>query len=371
MTQQASHAWPTKRLRFAADINPAPPSRDALPDDAEVSFLPMEAIGEDGSLRLNAPRVAGEVREGYSYFADGDVAFAKVTPCFENGKGALMQGLAGGHGFGTTELTVLRPKAALDARFLHYFLSSPLFRLPGAGAMTGAGGLKRVPEEFTRNTQIPLPALKVQRRVANHLDRETARIDALIEKKTRFIELLREKRQALVTHAVTQGLDLQMPTKSIESDWLTCVPCRWHSIPLKYCTELLKDGTHLPPERVSAGVPLLSVRNLANGGFIRRDDDSLIAREDFEVLCRAFVPEAGDVMLAVVGATLGKCATVPPNFGEFHIQRSLAIFRGKSGLILNEWLRWTLTSSGFQSLLWEHAGFSAQPGIYLGTLGNR
>jgi type I restriction enzyme S subunit len=227
-----------------ASVNPLPPSRQALPDDADVSFLPMEAIGEDGSLRLDACRQVADVRAGYSYFADGDVAFAKVTPCFENGKGALMRGLAGGQGFGTTELTVLRPGPQLDARFLHYFLQSPRFRQPGAGAMTGAGGLKRVPEEFTRNTLVPLPALQVQRRVAVFLDRETARIDALIEKKTRFIELLREKRQALITQAVTKGLDPSVTQKDSGVGWLGKIPAHWRVVPVRHVARM--ESGHTP-----------------------------------------------------------------------------------------------------------------------------
>lgn len=101
--------WEVKRLRFLAALNP--PVRHDIQDkdDLEVSFLPMEQVGVDGSLNLESTRPVGQVKSGYSYFEDGDVAFAKVTPCFENGKGALMRQLVEGVGFGTTEITVLRP----------------------------------------------------------------------------------------------------------------------------------------------------------------------------------------------------------------------------------------------------------------------
>ncbi|HBN8610191.1 TPA: hypothetical protein L3735_001888 [Pseudomonas aeruginosa] len=213
--------WQVVRMRYAATLNP-PVRSDLLEDpDQEVSFLPMEAIGEDGSLNLEQNRPVADVRNGYSYFEDGDVAFAKVTPCFENGKGALMQGLQCAAGFGTTELTVLRPNsAAADASYINYIVQSSSFRAFGAGAMTGAGGLKRVPDEFTRNFPVSLPGPGEQRVIASHLDRETARIDALVEKKTRFIELLREKRQALITHAVTKGLDPNVKMKDSGVEWL-------------------------------------------------------------------------------------------------------------------------------------------------------
>lgn len=287
--------WQLARLRHVAAINPLPDNA-ALQDDAEVSFLPMEAIGENGSLSLERVRPVGEVRAGYSYFADGDVAFAKVTPCFENGKGALMRDLTGGVGFGTTELTVLRPGPELDARFLHYFITSPTFRGPGAGAMTGAGGLKRVPEEFTRNMRLPLPPLPVQRQIAKALDRETARIDALIAKKTRFIELLREKRQALITQAVTQGLDPAVPMKDSRVEWLGQVPVHWRVSPLKYIAQV---QTGVAKGKDTAGrktieVPYLRVANVQDG-YLDLNEIATI-EIDADDLPR-YLLQAGDVLM--------------------------------------------------------------------------
>jgi type I restriction enzyme S subunit len=202
--------WEIKRLRFAVTLNPS--IRPDLQEDptCEVSFLPMEAIGEDGSLRLEQSRAVQDVRNGYSYFEDGDVAFAKVTPCFENGKGALMQGLQCAAGFGTTELTVMRPlQDFMDARHLSYIVQSTQFRSLGAAAMTGAGGLKRVPDEFTRNFLVALPPRPERELIGDHLDREATRIDALLRKTERSIELLKERRTALITAAVTGQIDLR------------------------------------------------------------------------------------------------------------------------------------------------------------------
>ena len=198
-----------KRLKYVADLNPA--SRQDLLEapDTEVSFLPMEAIGEGGSLNLDETRPVSDVRNGYSYFENGDVAFAKVTPCFENGKGALMSGLEAGAGFGTTELTVLRARQGTSARFLHYVVQSSKFRQLGAAAMTGAGGLKRVPNEFTRDFKAFWPPLPEQTRIANFLDEQTARIDALIAEKERLDGLLGEYRSSLITATVTGHVDVE------------------------------------------------------------------------------------------------------------------------------------------------------------------
>lgn len=111
--------WEVKRGRFCADVNPQP--LRSLHPDSETSFVPMEAVGEYGGLNLDQTRYVFEVNSGYTEFKDGDVVVAKITPCFENGKGALATGLLNGIGFGTTELHVLRPFANLDVRFLFYF----------------------------------------------------------------------------------------------------------------------------------------------------------------------------------------------------------------------------------------------------------
>ena len=101
--------WQVRRLRPLVQLNP---STREIPREAyatEASFLPMEAIGEQGELDLSRARPVNEVVASYSYFRDGDIAIAKVTPCFENGKGAILQNLQNGIGFGTTELTYCVP----------------------------------------------------------------------------------------------------------------------------------------------------------------------------------------------------------------------------------------------------------------------
>ena len=136
--------WEVKRIRFVANLNPAKLDIANIKHDVIVSFIPMEAIGDDGSINLEKEKPIGELESGYTYFRDGDVAIAKITPCYENGKGALMRGLKNGIGFGTTELIVARPKSAkITSSFLNYIFISPDFRSLGESRMYGAGGQKR------------------------------------------------------------------------------------------------------------------------------------------------------------------------------------------------------------------------------------
>lgn len=232
--------WRLVRLRFVARLNPSRTELAGLDRDLEVSFLPMEAIGEDGTLSLERTRPIGEVETGYSFMREGDVILAKITPCFENGKGAIASGLHHGVAFGTTELIVARPRVdvCLD-RFLHWLFVSPAFRKLGEASMYGAGGQKRVPDDFVRDFRIAFPTLPEQRTIAAFLDRETAKIDALVAQQERLIALLAEKRRAVISHAVTKGLDPNAPMKDSGIAWLGEVPAHWQVAKLGRYLEIL------------------------------------------------------------------------------------------------------------------------------------
>ena len=253
--------------------------------------------------------------------------------------------------------------------YYHYLLRSNeyigYFKTFSSGVIDSR--LRLYPEVFGRLTAI-VPPLNEETQIARFLDHETAKIDGLIREQERLIGLLQEKRQAVISHAVTKGLKPDVPMKDSGVEWLGRVPAHWTSSSIKRFCSLVKDGTHLPPPRVSEGIPLLSVRNIVGGEFVRRSDDSKISENDYVALCRSFTPQQRDVLLAIVGATLGKTAIISDAMGHFHIQRSLALFRADASKLNPHWLHWVFQSAGFQSLLWEYAGFSAQPGIYLGTL---
>ena len=195
--------WEVKRGRFCMYVNPRSNKLPILDLDDDVSFVPMEAIGENGGLQLGQTRSISDVGSGYTEFDNGDVIVAKITPCFENGKGALAVALKNGAAFGTTEMHVLRARQGLDNRLLFYLTISTHFRSQGEGSMYGAGGQKRVPPEFCKDFYAPLPPLYEQTAIADFLDRETGRIDTLVAKKQTLIERLKEKRTALITALVT------------------------------------------------------------------------------------------------------------------------------------------------------------------------
>lgn len=304
--------WNVKRLRHVATLNPSKSETAELPPDAELSFLPMEAIGEDGSLDLERTRPLTEVTSGYTYFREGDVTIAKITPCFENGKGAIMRGLVGGHGFGTTELIVCRPKAEeTSCDYLHWIFVSAPFRKLGEGAMYGAGGQKRVPDDFVREFSTAFPPLPEQTAIAAFLDRETAKIDALVAEQQNLIALLKEKRQALISHAVTKGLNPNAPMKDSGVEWLGEVPAHWEVTPLKHVTASMKAGpfgSALTKDMyVSSGYRVYGQEQVIPGDF--SIGDYYITPEDFAAL-QQYAVASDDVLISCVG-TFGKIAIVP------------------------------------------------------------
>jgi type I restriction enzyme S subunit len=198
--------WILQRLKYSFDLNPSISEIENIAPDELVPFFPMESIGEDGRLSLDYERPYEDVARAYTYFRNGDVIIAKVTPCFENGKGALIQGLKSGFGFGTTELAVLRPKENLDSKYLYYISISQEIRSGGVAYMTGAGGLKRVPDIFYGNLDWPLPPLSEQIQIVNYLDAELGKNEQLRVKAAELIELLKEYRCSLISEAVIGGI---------------------------------------------------------------------------------------------------------------------------------------------------------------------
>lgn len=264
--------WVVKRLRQVARLNPNKSETATLARSTEVTFLPMEAIGEGGALLLDRLRPIGELESGYTYFAEGDVAIAKITPCFENGKGAVMRGLHGGLGFGTTELIVARPHPQLlDSAYLHRIFTSRPFMQQGEASMYGAGGQKRVPDDFVRDFAIALPPLDEQVAIREFLDCETTKIDALVAEQEQLISLLKEKRQAVISHAVTKGLDPSVPMKDSGVEWLGQVPRNWRIARLG---NLFFDVD----ERGSEELPVLSV-SIHNGVSDSELDESELDRK--------------------------------------------------------------------------------------------
>jgi type I restriction enzyme S subunit len=338
--------WEGLRLRFAAMLNPSKQEARLVGEKETVSFLPMEAIGEDGSLILEQEKEIGECLNGYTYFKEGDVCIAKITPCFENGKGAILRDLKGGIGFGTTELIVARPRTEIvKAQFLDYLFRSSTFRSLGEAAMYGAGGQKRVPDSFVRDFASFLPPIAEQSAISAFLDRETAKIDALIAEQQRLIELLQEKRQAVISHAVTKGLNPDAPMKDSGVAWLGEVPQHWEIMGLTKAIGPVVDYRGRTPTKCDSGTLLVTAKNIRNGEIDYSLSEEYVDPVEAEELLQRGRPGLGDVLFTME-APLGQVALVDRE--DIALAQRVVKFRAIRDRMTNSYLMWWLVGSHCQ-----------------------
>jgi len=153
--------WGLTTLGQSCELNPKRPK--GISDELVVSFVPMPAVSEDGHMDCSDKKPYSEVRKGFTYFAEHDVLFAKITPCMENGKGAVAEGLSSCIGAGSTEFHVLRPIAGKSNPYWLYIITMfDNFRKEARKVMTGTGGQLRVPIGFIENYPISLPPIEIQ-----------------------------------------------------------------------------------------------------------------------------------------------------------------------------------------------------------------
>lgn len=354
--------WSQIRGRFVMAVNPSARRARALDETDEVSFVPMEAVGEYGGLELDRTKPLHEIGAGYTAFEEGDVVAAKITPCFENGKGAIARGLKNGVGFGTTELHVLRAGKRLDNQFLFYLTISHVFRMLGESEMYGAGGQKRVPPEFVKDFRIPLPSVDEQKSIVRFLDAKTAQIDELIARKRQLVDKLKEKRQALIARTVTRGLppeaakaaglepNPEMKDSGVE--WLDHVPGHWLVLPLFRIVQSIRTGpfgTQLHhADYVDDEVPLINPVHLVDGA-LQPDRKNTVTTDTVERLSR-YKLLSGDIVFARRG-DIGRCGVVRPGQEGWLCGTGSMVVRLNGENCISSYYALLFRSSGFSSLL--------------------
>lgn len=162
--------WATARVTDVCTLNPGLAPEDRPDAATEVTFVPMSAVDQTaGAIVASEVRLFDEVGKGYTAFRESDVLFAKVTPCMENGKAAVVPPVRNGLGFGSTEFHVLRAGDSILPEYLFHFIRQQAFRERAASAFVGTGGLQRVPADFFSRIHLPLPTLPEQKRIVDVL----------------------------------------------------------------------------------------------------------------------------------------------------------------------------------------------------------
>ena len=196
--------WASATLGEVCLVNPGT-FVEPVEQECKVSFVPMSAV-EAGTGQMDSGQVRPyeEVRKGYTRFSEGDVLFAKITPCMENGKIAIAKGLTNGAGCGSTEFHVLRPWEGLSRDYLMYYLFQDEFRKDAQRNMAGTAGQLRVPAMFMSNSNIPLPPLPEQHCIVAELEKQFTRLDASVDALKRVRANLKRYR-ASVLKAACEG----------------------------------------------------------------------------------------------------------------------------------------------------------------------
>ncbi len=194
--------WVWTTLEEVSKLNPRI-DRQGIDDDLEVTFLPMKSVEElSGKTDLSETKRFSELkRKSYTPFRDGDILFAKVTPCMENGKIAIARDLKNGIGFGSTEFHVIRLSEAQSRQFFCFYFLQQKFRQEAKRAMTSAVGLLRVPTDYMRRVLLPLPSLPEQHRIVAKIEELFTKLDAGINALHKVQAQLKRYRQSVLKAA--------------------------------------------------------------------------------------------------------------------------------------------------------------------------
>ncbi|MCK9266154.1 restriction endonuclease subunit S [bacterium] len=190
--------WKVGKIKYVSTFNP--PNIMKFDNSYQIGYVPMEYVKNGYIL----PQVIeyGKIPTGLSYFENGDIVIAKVTPCFENGNIAIASGLYNGVAFGSSELFVFRCKN-IKTEFLFFIMQNEIFKKLCISTMTGTGGLKRISSTFIRNYKFAYPSIDEQNTIIAFLDSKCSKIDSIIDKKQTLITKLAEYKKSLIYEVVT------------------------------------------------------------------------------------------------------------------------------------------------------------------------
>ncbi len=304
--------WESSTLGESCQIKPPKKeARNHLAANDMVSFAPMNNLGiREKDFKAAEDRPLQSVSGSYTYFAEGDVLLAKITPCFENGKLGIARRLTNGIGFGSSEFIVFRPGEELDAEYLFYFLSQDSFRDAGAKVMSGAVGHKRVPKEFIENFPLPLPPLPEQKIIVAILDEAFAGIDAAIANTKKNLANARELFESYLIAVFSQQDE------------------GWSSHKLSDLGTITSSKRIFKSEYTVSGVPFFRTKEVKELAHDRPISKTLfISNSRYEKIKSKYgVPMAGDILLTAIGT-----------IGEIYVVEKGKDFYFKDGNVL--WLK--------------------------------
>ena len=266
---------------------------------------------------------------------------------------------------------IYQPKAEYHSKYIHFLIRSAYYiqsyKNYSKGIRVNQWDLES--EAFT-HIDLLLPSFDEQQKIVAFLDTETTRIDNLIAKQEKLIELLEEQRKSIISHAVTKGLNPNAPMKDSGVEWLGEVPEHWMTPSSKHLLEIpITDGPHETPNFVDDGVPFISAEAISKGKIDFDKKRGYITPELNAIYSKKYSPKIEDIYMVKSGATTGKVAMVETT-ETFNIWSPLAVFRCNKNKVLPKFLLAVFNSSHFYDALVLNWSYGTQQNIGMGVLSN-
>jgi type I restriction enzyme S subunit len=310
--------WVKCTIGDACALNP----KEKLPDNLDVGFMPMAGVPTNHFGTCNfETRPWEKVKKGFTQFKNGDVIFAKITPCFENSKAAIIRDFPSGWGAGSTEYYVLRPYGDLvRPEILFALIKSKEFLVSGAVNMSGSVGHKRVPKDFVSGYELPLPPFAEQKVIADKLDTLLAQVENTKARLERIPKILKRFRQSVLAAAVSGRLTEEWRTEMGASQWIP--------VTLKEVSDI-KDPqpSHRTPKRVENGIPYVGIGDLKSDGSIDFENARRVSSDVLSEHKKRYQIKSGDFIFGKIG-TLGK-ATILPTGREYTLSANVILIQPK------------------------------------------
>lgn len=347
--------WEAVRTKFVADL-----VNDKVPPEAGDRFIGLENVSSWTGRYLEPGEVAKPEGISNRYYPDC-VLFGKLRPYLAKSLRVTDQGIC------SSEFLVLRSRKVVS-RFLQYFTLTDGF-VRHVDSSTYGAKMPRASWEFIGSIPTPVPSPQEQKNVVDFLDHETAKIDRLIAKQERLIELLKEKRQAVISHAVTKGLNPDAPMKDSGVEWLGEVPVHWEVSRLKFVVQESVAGPYgsslTKSMYTNQGYRVYGQQQVIPDDF--SIGDYYISDEKFAEMSRYQV-YPGDVLVSVMG-TIGRAAVVPDDVEPGIINPRLVRYKPLVTRILPRYMQRLILSNVCQAQLSLAAQGSTMEGLNMRVLG--
>lgn len=404
MNGELSEGWEVACIGEICHVNPPKVSNSVLGDDAEVTFVPMPAIDAfSGTIFLPESREFAKVRKGYTSFIENDVLFAKITPCMENGKAAIARQLLNGYGFGSTEYHVLRTTSAIIPEFIYHFIRQDTFRKAAREEMSGSVGQLRVPPDFLSGFQIHIPPLAEQYRIVEKIDVLLSQVNATKVRLARVPDIMKKFRQSVLSAACSGRLSADWREQHPDTEPASALLERIRTerkaalgkkyqepepidtedlpeLPEGWCWTHLNElaaveanaitdgpfGSNLKTcDYTSSGPRVIRLQNIGDSVF--HDHHAHISEDHYIRLKKHWV-EAGDLVIAAMGAPPPRACIVPEHIGPAVVKADCVRFKPAPSVASAQFLGFALNTDMIKNLAASVVHGVSRPRLNLGEV---